>query len=303
MRNHYKRKIIHIGVISLCSMMVLCGCEIQDDEDVVNQYIYENSTKENNSAPMDTNEEFVNNVNAQEIVTTKAERIEVETPSKGENSMELDLSKITINTQSSIRIAGSKNLYFDAISIDKGLKDADIVFVTHEHYDHFEIASMNAISNDKTIFVAPLSMKDQILKGGINEEKCIFLEPDDTTEIGDIKVSAVAAYNELKPFHPKSKKWLGYVVNMDGVSYYVAGDTDANEDVRKVRCDIALIPIGGTYTMDYKAAAEYILSEKPCKVVVPTHFGSIVGNALDGQNFKNEIESKASDIKVCLILN
>lgn len=93
-------------------------------------------------------------------------------------------------------------------------------------------------------------------------------------ELGRIEIETVPAYNKLKLFHMKSKGWLGYIVTMDGVRYYVAGDTDEHEDNRNVKCDVALIPIGGTYTMDKKHAADYIAKIGP-KVAIPTHYGSV----------------------------
>lgn len=91
------------------------------------------------------------------------------------------------------------------------------------------------------------------------------------------------------------------MVEMDGVRYYVAGDTDVNEDIKKVSCDVALVPIGGFYTMDGKQAAEYIAQIKP-KVVIPTHYGSIVGNPTDGGEFQKLLENLDSGIQVSLKL-
>ena len=105
----------------------------------------------------------------------------------------------------------------------------------------------------------------------------------------------------MKPFHPKTKRWLGYLVKMDGVSYYVSGDTDANDEIRKVNCDIALVPIGGQFTMGVKQAAELILKIKP-KAVVPTHYGSIAGKPTDGADFKELLEGSGKDIQVDLKL-
>ena len=110
-------------------------------------------------------------------------------------------------------------------------------------------------------------------------------------------IETVPAYNKLKPFHPKANKWQGYIVTMDDIRYYVAGDTDVNEDIKKVQCDVALIPIGGHYTMDKKQAADYIADLKP-KAVIPTHYGSIVGNKADGTEFKDYLEKMDKDIQV-----
>lgn len=210
----------------------------------------------------------------------------------------MNLNHITVNTQSSIRIQGSKILYFDPYQIQADARDADYIFITHEHYDHFEPDSIARCKKDDTCLVAPDSMEKKALsKSGIAPEKCLFYCPGEIQEADGITIETIPAYNKRKPFHPKGKKWQGYVVDMDGVRYYVSGDTDVNEDIRKVRCDVALIPIGGFYTMDWKQAAEYTAQIKP-KAVIPTHYGSIVGNQTDGQNFQTMLESLDGSIQV-----
>lgn len=214
----------------------------------------------------------------------------------------MTLTNINVNTQSSIRIEGSKVLYFDPYQIQTAVYDADIIFITHGHYDHFEPDSIAKIKKDDTLLIVPESMKKKALsESGIASESCLFYQPGEIHEAGGVVIETVPAYNKLKPFHTKGKKWQGYMVEMDGVRYYVAGDTDVNEDIEKVRCDVALIPIGGFYTMDWKQAAEYIAQRKP-KFVIPTHYGSIVGNKSDGQNFKKLLESLDDSIQVELKL-
>ncbi len=210
----------------------------------------------------------------------------------------MNLDNITVNTQSSIRIAGSKILYFDPFQIADTAHDADIIFITHEHYDHFEPESIAKIKKDGTFLAAPESMKKKVLsESGVESDKCVFYNPGETHELEGIVVETVPAYNKLKPFHPKGKKWQGYIVKMDDVRYYVAGDTDVNEDIQKVECDVALIPIGGHYTMDKKQAADYVANLKP-KAVIPTHFGSIVGSKTDGVEFKDSLEKMDKNIQV-----
>ena len=116
---------------------------------------------------------------------------------------------------------------------------------------------------------------------GIN----IPVEPGESYETDDFTFETVPMYNIKKPFHLKRAGWCGYVVNIDGVRIYVAGDIDAIEEAKNIRCDIALIPIGGFYTMNYKEAAELINTMKP-KVAIPTHYGTAVGSPEDGERFK-----------------
>ena len=184
----------------------------------------------------------------------------------------MNLNHVTVNTQSSIRIEGSKVLYFDPFQITEATNDADIIFITHEHYDHFELDSIAKIKKEDTLLVAPESMKKKVIsEGGLASDQCVFYNPGEEHKQGEITIETISAYNKLKPFHPKGKKWQGYVVQMDGIRYYVAGDTDVNEDIRKVQCDVAMIPIGGHYTMDKKQAADYAAALKP-QAVIPTHY-------------------------------
>lgn len=210
----------------------------------------------------------------------------------------MDLSNITVNKQSSIRIAGSKVLYFDAFQIEEENHDGDYIFVTHEHFDHFDPASICKVMKDDSVIIAPESMRDKLLADlSVDANKCMFLLPNTTQELPQISVEAIPAYNKLKPFHTKGSKWLGYIVKMDDITYYVAGDTDANDDNKNVKCDVALIPVGGHFTMDKKHAADFVCSIKP-QATIPTHYGEVVGSPTDGVDFKKLVNAADSNIQV-----
>lgn len=214
----------------------------------------------------------------------------------------MNLNHVTVNTQSSIRIEGSQVLYFDPFEIKSVSQDADIIFITHDHYDHFDPPSIAKIKKEDTILIAPESVKKKVLsESDISPVKCLFYQPGEKFEQDSLVIETIPAYNKLKLFHPKGKRLQGYVVKMDDVRYYVSGDTDVNEDIENVKCDVAMIPIGGFYTMDKKQAADYIAKLKP-KAVIPTHYGSIVGNKTDGRDFKKELERMDSGIQVELKL-
>lgn len=214
----------------------------------------------------------------------------------------MNLDHITVNAQSSIRIEGTKILYFDPFQVGEDAHDADIIFITHEHYDHFEPESIGKVKKEDSFLVAPESMKKKILSSSVaSEGQCLFYGPDETHELDTVLIKTVPAYNKMKPFHPRGKKWLGYAVKLDGVCYYIAGDTDVNEDIRKVQCDVAMIPIGGYYTMDAKQAAEYIADLRP-QAVIPTHYGDIVGKKKDGVDFKRDLEGMDQRIQTELRL-
>ena len=196
----------------------------------------------------------------------------------------MNCDQIQVNSQSSIRIEGSKTVYFDPFQIRGEAHDADVICVTHSHYDHFDPDSIEKIMKADTVLVAPASMSADLKK--IAQAKEIQLvSPGDEIRIGELAVSAVPAFNKLKPFHPKHNKWVGYILSMDGTRYYVAGDTDAVKELQAVSCDVALVPIGGTYTMSAKEAAGLINAIKPA-AAVPTHYGSIVGKPEDESEFR-----------------
>lgn len=200
------------------------------------------------------------------------------------------MKEIIINTQSSIKIG---NIYFDPFKIREEVHDADIIFITHSHYDHFDIDSINNIKNDNTYIVVP---RDESIINSLESDKLIIVDVDKDYEINGIKFSTVPAYNTNKSFHLKEYNWVGYVVNIDGVIYYIMGDTD--DTGLDVKCDHLFIPIGGTYTMTYEEAANYTNRVKP-KIVSPIHYGSIVGDKDYGDKFKNLIDE---NIEVKLLL-
>ncbi len=196
----------------------------------------------------------------------------------------MNTNNITINTQSSIRIELDKIIYFDPFKIEENKHDADIIFITHNHYDHFDIKSIENVMNDNTVIVAPKSMEDVINQ--ISFKKYIYLNPFDEVNIDNLFIKTIPAYNIDKPFHPRENNWLGYIVTYNNITYYIAGDTDKTPENELVKCDIALIPIGGHFTMDYVEASELVRKIMP-KIVIPIHYGSIIGDVDFGKKFKN----------------
>ncbi|MBQ9383713.1 MAG: MBL fold metallo-hydrolase [Ruminiclostridium sp.] len=202
---------------------------------------------------------------------------------------EFNTDNITVNTQSSIRIAGSDVVVrFDPFRISGNPNDADIIFFTHEHYDHFSLDDIERVRKPDTIYVAPKTMEGELQNIGIND--AILFGTDERKEVAGIQVEAVPAYNTDKSFHQKYKGWLGYVVTIDGIRYYIAGDTDVTPESETVVCDVAFVPIGGSYTMNAKQAAELINAIKP-KAAIPTHYGSIVGSRSDENTFRSYVDS------------
>ncbi len=205
--------------------------------------------------------------------------------------------EIRVLTHSSIRIAGKEILYFDPYNVNEAAHDADIIFVTHEHFDHFSPEDIAKLKNDMTILICPASMKDRLEESGIDWEHTELVEPGDELEVDDIKICAIASYNVGKQFHPKENAWVGYLVTMNDTTYYVAGDTDINDDIKKIKCDAAMLPCGGTYTMTDKEAAELALIIEP-KLAIPTHYGSVAGDADCGKRFADAVKAGNPNIEV-----
>lgn len=196
------------------------------------------------------------------------------------------LDNIEINCHSSIKINKGKIIYIDPFKIEKEEHDADIIFITHDHYDHYSPEDIEKVIKEDTIIVAPKTAK------ALSKMKNVILvEPNRTYDVKGIKIETIPSYNINKKFHPITNVWVGYIIEIDEVRYYIAGDTDITPENKQVKCDVAFIPCGGTYTMNYEEAAELTNIIKP-KIVIPTHYGNIVGNKDDGLKFKELLNTK-----------
>jgi L-ascorbate metabolism protein UlaG (beta-lactamase superfamily) len=190
----------------------------------------------------------------------------------------------------SFRLDASKTIYFDPWKLSKGAKLADIIFITHDHFDHFSLEDVKLISTEDTVIVTDKSVGRQV-QGKVNCKEVKALSPGETAAIGDVNIQAVASYNIGKEFHTKDTKKLGFIVKVDGVSVYHAGDTDNIPEMKTYRCDIALLPVSGTYVMTADEAAEAALAIKP-KIAVPMHYGEIVGSGADAKEFSDLLKEK-----------
>ena len=205
------------------------------------------------------------------------------------------LENIEVLCHSSIRINKEKVIYIDPFKINKNYNDADIIFITHDHYDHYSEEDIDKVIKEDTIIVISKDLLKKLLKKGINKNAIIVAEPNKEYETQGINFNTIPAYNINKKFHPKENNWLGYIITINNVKYYVAGDTDITDENRKVKCDVAFVPVGGTYTMDFKEAAQLINEIKP-KIAVPIHYGSIVGTEQDARNFINLLNSEIKGV-------
>lgn len=205
------------------------------------------------------------------------------------------LENVEVLYHSSIKIKDNKIIYIDPFKIDKDYNDADIVFITHDHFDHYSEEDIDKVINENTTIIIPEELLTKILRKGINKNAVITVESNKEYMVQGIKFETILAYNTNKTFHPKENYWVGYIITLDGIRYYIAGDTDITEENRKVKCDVAFVPVGGTYTMNYSEAAELVNIIKP-KIAVPIHYGSIVGTKQDATNFIKLLHSSIKGI-------
>lgn len=194
------------------------------------------------------------------------------------------LENIEVLCHSSIKISKGKVIYIDPFKIDKNYNDADIIFITHDHYDHYSEEDIDKVRKSDTVIVAPEELLTKLLRKGFRQNYIITIEPDEEDIVEGIKFETIPAYNTNKQFHPKENGWVGYIIELAGNRYYIAGDTDITEENKKVKCDVAFVPVGGTYTMDFKEAAQLINIIKP-KFAIPVHYGSVVGSKQDSTDF------------------
>ena len=213
------------------------------------------------------------------------------------------LENVRVFTQSAIRIEGAAGTvaYFDPFSLTdaEAAHDADYVLITHAHYDHLSPEDYARVADEKAVVVAPASMTGEV--AGLGAADARLMSAGEKIELPGLCVEAVPAYNvepERLGMHPRENGWLGYVVTLDGepTRYYVSGDTDQNADNETVSCDVALVPIGGTYTCDPRQAAAFVNALRP-RAVVPTHYGSIVGTYDNFDAFAAEVDPAIAVIK------
>ena len=209
----------------------------------------------------------------------------------------IDLKGINVLKHSSIRISKGKIIYIDPFQIDIESHDADLILCTHSHYDHFSPRDIKKVANEGTVLMVTEDCVEEARKIGFLDENIVSVKPEESFDYKGILIETVPAYNKFKIFHPRKNNWVGYILTIDEIKYYIAGDTDKTKEACNVECDVAFLPIGGTYTMNYKEAASLCYKIKP-KCAIPTHYGSIVGELGYGMEFKKLIVSKDIDVKV-----
>lgn len=197
------------------------------------------------------------------------------------------LEAFTWYKQAAVRWDGDLVVHIDPWGVPDGEPKADLILVTHAHFDHYSQEDMDRVTKDGTIIVAPEDVATECLTTG----DVRGVKPGQTIEAAGLQISAVPAYNhhpDRKDFHPRENNWVGYVLDLGGTRTYLAGDTDHIPEMADIRADVAFVPIGGTYTMDVSEAAGAIKEIAP-RIAVPYHFGFVVGSRSDGDDFVKAI--------------
>jgi len=182
------------------------------------------------------------------------------------------------------KITGEKLIYTDPYKIKRSDK-ADIILITHEHFDHCSPEDVKKIQGKDTVIVATTDCAGK-LSGNLK-----FVKPGDRIVVEGIEIEAVPAYNTNKQFHTKDKGWVGYIFAVKGQRVYLAGDTDYIPEMKSFKADIALLPVSGTYVMTADEAIKAALDIKP-RVAIPMHYGAIVGSKNDAQRFAAGLKGK-----------
>lgn len=180
-------------------------------------------------------------------------------------------------------------IYIDPYNISEQ-PPADIILITHQHYDHCSADDVKKIRKQDMVIVAPADCASML--GDITE-----VSPGKELEVKGVKIKAVCAYNVNKQFHQKPKGWVGYIIDTpDGIIYH-AGDTDSIPEMDDIKADIVLLPVGGTYTMGAREAHQSVLKIRP-KLAIPMHYGEVAGTRRDAEEFKTLCEKDGIQAEV-----
>jgi L-ascorbate metabolism protein UlaG (beta-lactamase superfamily) len=193
--------------------------------------------------------------------------------------------------QAAVKInAAGKVIYIDPYQLKKA-DQADIIFITHGHNDHLSLSDIRKIITGESIIVAPADCHVKLQDLDVAEIKTV--SPGQSLTLDNIIVSTVPAYNVIKTnFHPKGNKWVGYILTVDGIKIYHAGDTERIPEMKTISCDIAMLPLGQTYTMNSVNEAADAAVDVQAKIAIPIHYGLYEGTAEDAEEFKRLLKDK-----------
>ena len=197
--------------------------------------------------------------------------------------------------------SSERAIYIDPYKISEDKEKADIIFTTHSHYDHFSVEDIKKIVRDGTVIVCTPDSQSKM--SHLDKKVQIMnVEPNSQREVfnGEIKFWTIPAYNTSKPHHTREEDWVGYLIQVDNVMIYHAGDTDLIPEMSKLKSsgiDIAMLPVGGTYTMNAGEAAKAASIIRP-KLAIPMHYGRVAGSKSDAEVFLKHCSAEGIDAKI-----
>lgn len=205
------------------------------------------------------------------------------------------IDNISINYHASIRMEKKGVIiYVDPYRIKNVKNDADYIFITHKHYDHFSPIDIMKVLNDTTKFIVPMDLKEELINLGVLNSNIILVKPNEIYNLKNISFEVIKAYNINKEYHKKEYNWVGYNISIDNVKYYVVGDSDIIPEMDNILCDVLFVPVGGTYTMDYKDAILLANKLKP-RYAIPVHYGE-VGSICEARKLVENIDTNINAI-------
>lgn len=188
-------------------------------------------------------------------------------------------------------IKDNKVIYIDPFKIEDNYNDADLIFITHSHYDHFSKEDILKVKKEFTKIIITEDLYNDSIEMGFSKDNILVVKPNSKYLIDSVKFLTISSYNINKNFHPKDNNWVGYILLLNNYSYYIIGDSDITDENKQVKCDVLFVPIGGIYTMDYKEASLLTNVIKP-KIVIPVHYGIIVGEKDYALKFKELVSDE-----------
>ena len=197
--------------------------------------------------------------------------------------------KISWLGHDSFKIKNGQTVIIDPFKTRPTSDKADILLISHEHFDHFSLDDIRKVVNENTTILTIPAVKKEL--SGLKVKEVRAVKPGDKLKLGDVSIEVVPAYNlnkfrePGKVFHPKEDGKAGFIIGIKGVRVYHAGDTDAIPEMKGLKPDVALLPVSGTYVMTPEEAAQAAKMVEP-KLAIPMHYGVIVGTELDAQKFK-----------------
>jgi L-ascorbate metabolism protein UlaG (beta-lactamase superfamily) len=205
-------------------------------------------------------------------------------------STEVDGVTITWFGHASFKVKGEVVVYIDPYVLPEDVEPADIILATHDHYDHCDVGNIDRLKKEDTVIVTTSACGGK-LRGDVRTVKA-----GDSISVKGVEIQAVHSYNISKPFHGKGAG-VGFILKLNNVRIYHTGDSDFIPEMKNIEADVALLPIGGTYTMDYRDAAEAAMAIKP-RIAIPMHYNYISGTEADPEKFKEMIKDPNIEVRI-----